>query len=160
MAYHSAQFFLAVQSLCPEVRLAFDFDISDTGSGPFISGWRRQDVAQPTLAEIEAVDTDDLLVKRSVPASVTRRQFFTQGAVSGWYSKAEALALLSSNTMPTSIVNYINSLPAEDQYPAKIYILGEAVYFRNSPVLNAMATAGGVTDKQLDSFFINAALIV
>jgi hypothetical protein len=77
--------------------------------------------------------------------------------VLGWYTQAQALALLSSNTLPPSITSYINSLPAASQYAAQAYILGEATYQRNSPVLTAMASAGGVTSAQLDQLFIAAA---
>ena len=62
MAYNPSQILLAVESLRPGLQLQIDFELADLndGKGPFISVWKRQDVAKPTKAEIEAVDTDAL----------------------------------------------------------------------------------------------------
>ena len=62
MAYNPAQILLAVESLRPGLQLQIDFELADLndGKGPFISVWKRQDVAKPTKEEIEAVDTDAL----------------------------------------------------------------------------------------------------
>lgn len=61
MAYHPKDFVLALTSLRPGLVANVDFEVSDHGEGPFISRWERADVAQPTVPEIEAVDTDALL---------------------------------------------------------------------------------------------------
>jgi hypothetical protein len=62
MAYNPSQILLAVESLRPGLQLQVDFELADLndGNGPFISAWKRPDAAQPTKAEIEAVDTDAL----------------------------------------------------------------------------------------------------
>ena len=62
MAYNPAKILLAVESLRPGLQLQIDFELADLhdGNGPFISVWKRQDVTEPTKAEIEAVDTDEL----------------------------------------------------------------------------------------------------
>jgi len=62
MAYNPAQILLAVESLRPGLQLQIDFELADLndGNGPFVSAWKREDVAEPTKAEIEAVDTDAL----------------------------------------------------------------------------------------------------
>lgn len=62
MAYDPAQILLAVQSLRSGLQVQVDFELADLndGNGPFISAWKRQDVAEPTKKEIEAVDTDAL----------------------------------------------------------------------------------------------------
>ncbi len=61
MAYHPKDIVLALKSLHPSLAANVDFEVSDHGDGPFISRWEREDLAQPTAAEIEAVDTDALL---------------------------------------------------------------------------------------------------
>jgi hypothetical protein len=61
MAYHSADFVLALTSLRPGLAANVDFEVSDHGDGPFISRWERADVSQPTAVEIATVDTDALL---------------------------------------------------------------------------------------------------
>ncbi|QPF93775.1 XkdW family protein [Bradyrhizobium commune] len=61
MAYHPKDFVLALAALRPGLARNIDFEVSDHGDGPFISRWERTDVAQPTAAEVAAVDTDALL---------------------------------------------------------------------------------------------------
>lgn len=62
MAYDPAQILQAVESLRPGLQLQVDFELADLndGNGPFISVWKRHDVAQPTKQEIQAVDTEAL----------------------------------------------------------------------------------------------------
>ena len=63
MAYNSKQILLAVEHIRPGLKLGEDFELADhgDGNGPFISAWNRDDLAAPTKAEIEEVDTDALL---------------------------------------------------------------------------------------------------
>lgn len=84
MAYHPAQFVLAVQSLRPGTKPLVDFMASDEGAGPFISAWLRADVNQPTAAEIEAVDTDALL---KAPQSILSQDLMAQ------FTAADAAAI-------------------------------------------------------------------
>jgi hypothetical protein len=65
MAYHPSQIWLAMQSLHPKLVLNVDYELALIEGAPQISGWKRSDVAQPTQAEIEAVDTDALLRSQS-----------------------------------------------------------------------------------------------
>ena len=65
MAYHSKDFVLALTSLRPGLTVNADFEVSDSGDGPFICRWERADVPQPTTMEIEAVDTDVLLQQQA-----------------------------------------------------------------------------------------------
>ncbi len=69
MAYQSKDYVLALTSLCPGLAVNVDFEVSDHGSGPFISRWERADLTQPTLAEIESVDTDALLREQATFAA-------------------------------------------------------------------------------------------
>ncbi|NEU94814.1 hypothetical protein [Bradyrhizobium uaiense] len=75
MAFQPEQFVAAVQSLRPGLMPRVDFDVSNDGSGPVISGWYRADVAQPTQAQIEAVDTDALKAPESVLPQDLMAQF-------------------------------------------------------------------------------------
>ena len=94
-----------------------------------------------------------------VPVSVTRRQYYMEGAAMGWFTQAQALALIQTGTLPPSIVSYVNSLPANQQFAAQMYLIGETTYYRNNALLNAMATAGGISQATMDAVFIAAALL-
>lgn len=67
MAYQSKDILLAIQSLCPTLSLMVDYVLADLGDGqgPRITMWNSTAVAQPTQAQIEAVDTDALLAAQA-----------------------------------------------------------------------------------------------
>ncbi len=94
-----------------------------------------------------------------VPASVTRRQYYMQGVVAGWFTQAQALALITAGTLPPSVITFVSSLPVGQQFAANMYLIGEMNYYRNNPLLNQLVTAGGITQTFMDSFFIAAALL-
>ncbi len=64
MAYDRAQILLAIQNLRPGLENGVDFELACIAGKNQISVWNRTDVAAPTEAEIEAVDTDALLAAR------------------------------------------------------------------------------------------------
>jgi hypothetical protein len=67
VAHNSKQIPLAVEHIRPGLKLGEDFDLADRGdgNGPFMSAWNRDDLAAPTIAEIEEFGTDALLKDRS-----------------------------------------------------------------------------------------------
>lgn len=95
----------------------------------------------------------------TTPVSVTRRQYYMQGVAAGWFTQAQALALIQLGTLPPSVVNFVASLPANQQFAANMYLIGAATYERNNPLLVALTTAGGISAAFMDSFFIAAALL-
>lgn len=94
-----------------------------------------------------------------VPSSVSRRQYYMQGVTVGWFTQAQALALIQLGTLPPSVVTFVASLPANQQFAANMYLVGSATYERNNPLLIALTTAGGISSAFMDSFFIAAALL-
>lgn len=60
MGYKSTQIDLAIQHLCAGLIVNFDYELSDLGQGPVISQWRTDKYAQPTVAQLQAVDTEAL----------------------------------------------------------------------------------------------------
>jgi hypothetical protein len=80
MAYQPGQILLAMQALRPGLVNNVDFELAVTDGAPFISVWNRTDVAQPTQAEIEAVDTDALLAPKTVLAQDLMAQFTADDA--------------------------------------------------------------------------------
>ncbi|MBR1206608.1 MULTISPECIES: hypothetical protein [unclassified Bradyrhizobium] len=92
--YRPEQFVDAILSLCSGLQPRIDFDVTNDGDGPVISGWYRTDVAQPTQAQIEAVDTDALqdpatvlpqdLMAQFTAADAAKIQAAIAGNVSFW----------------------------------------------------------------------------
>lgn len=67
MAYNPGDMVVAILSLCPGLRNTVDFEVADLGdgNGPFLAHWYNKSVAQPTKAQIEAVDTDALIAAQA-----------------------------------------------------------------------------------------------
>lgn len=86
-----------------------------------------------------------------VPAA-SRRQFFQQAAISGIISQDEALDAVTTGALPTAILAFINTLPTDQQFGAKM--LFSAIEFqRSSPLANAFGQTIGLTPEQIDAFF-------
>lgn len=62
MSYNPLYIDLAVQALCPGLVNHVDYTLSDKGdgNGPYISSWTTTKFSQPTMAQLQAVDTDAL----------------------------------------------------------------------------------------------------
>lgn len=59
MAYHSTEFVRAIISLRPTAVPHVDFEVVSDENGPRITSWTHGSI-QPTLVQIQAVDTDAL----------------------------------------------------------------------------------------------------
>lgn len=63
MVYSPSHIDFAVQSLCPGLVNGADYVLSDhnDGNGPVISVWNTTKYPQPTVAQLEAVDTEAIV---------------------------------------------------------------------------------------------------
>ncbi|MGY5791902.1 hypothetical protein ACXHXM_16825 len=96
-------------------------------------------------------------VERAAPIpAISRRQFFQQAAVAGIITENEALAAVTTGALPTSVTAFINSLPTDQQFGAKM-LFSVNEFQRSSPMANAFGQAIGITPEQTDDFFTAAA---
>lgn len=106
-------------------------------------------------------DSMEVLEFRKPPqiiSPISRRQFFQQAAISGIISESEALAAVTTGALPAAITAYISTLPADQQFGAKmLFSVGEFV--RSSPMANAFGQTLGLTPEQIDAFFTAAAAL-
>lgn len=135
MAYQSKDFVRAVLSLCPDLVPNVDFEACDFGEGPVIGHWYRNDVAQPTQAEIEAVDTE--AIPPPVPVSATPRQ--------------ARLALLQAGLLDQAQAAVDAAGPA-----AKITWDYALEIRREDPLIVGIGVLLGITSEQIDNLFRTA----
>jgi hypothetical protein len=95
----------------------------------------------------------------SVPASVTRRQFFQAAAQDSLITQAEALAVFATGAIPAALATAITALPAAQQFAAKLAILGGSSFERANPLVAALGAGMGQTPAQIDALFILAATL-
>ncbi|PAY07193.1 hypothetical protein CK489_15445 [Bradyrhizobium sp. UFLA03-84] len=158
MAFQPEQFVIAVQSLCPGLMPRIDFEVTNDGTGPMISKWNRPDVAQPTPAQIEAVDTDAIKAALQIP-DISLRQFYQQLAVQGVITQDDALSAVRTGALPSALQTIVNGLPQAQQFPATMMLSGASTFQRSNSMTAAIGAAYGWTSEQIDAFFVAAAQI-
>lgn len=161
MAYNPKQILLAMQALYPGLQNRVDYELADLGegAGPFVSAWHRDDIQQPTMAQIEAVDTDALLGATEVPGMISDRQFFQQLAVQNVITPAEALDAVKTGAIPTALQALIDQMPEGQRFAAEMLVSGATTFMRDHPMTIAIGNAYGWTSGQVDALFVAAALL-
>lgn len=93
----------------------------------------------------------------SVPEFISDRQFFQQLASDGDITEDEALAAVMTGTMPKKLTDAIASLPAEQQFPAKMLVCGATQFERSNPMVPGLGQALGKSATDLDAIWTAAA---
>ncbi len=89
---------------------------------------------------------------------ISDRQFFQQANVSGIITQSEALAAVATGTIPNTLVTIINTIPDENErFSTQMILTGATTFSRNHPLTISVGTALGLTDEQIDQFFLAAA---
>ncbi len=102
----------------------------------------------------------------AVPMVITDRQFFQQlastpkpGATDGStiITQADAIAAVSTGTVPSAMQPLINGLPAAERFAATMKIAGATQFNIADPITLAIAAAYGWSQAQLEAFWTAAA---
>jgi hypothetical protein len=92
---------------------------------------------------------------RPVPQSITRRQCAKQLLALSMISGDEAIAMTRNGTPPAMVQAYLDNMQEPDRTSATIDFAADT-YLRNNPLLAALMAANGMTEEQVDQFFIEA----
>lgn len=128
---------------------------------PFIPPSGQQITGEPSYSIVDGAVVENYATE-AIPVapapqitSISRRQFFQQLAAQGIITQAESITALTG-TLPPEITTVISALPADDQYPATMLLLGATAINLTDPMTVVFATAYGWTTDQTGAFF-NAA---
>lgn len=91
-----------------------------------------------------------------VPQEISDRQFFQQLAIMGMITEDEALAAVSTGTLPASFETIINTLPEEQRFTAKMLVQGATIFNRQNQFVAYFAYATGMTSEQVDDLWRQA----
>ena len=80
-------------------------------------------------------------------------QMLTGLVAQGWITEAEGDAWLEG-TLPAAVLGLIAGLPAEQRFAAKARAARPSVVERSNPLVLGLAAIQGVTEAQMDAFFI------
>lgn len=115
--------------------------------------------ATPWPGAQTAADVRAALAPYGYPcSSITRRQFYQQCAIAGIITEAEALAV-ANGTLPAALATIVNSMPADQQFGAKMLLIWATEFDRNHPMVAVIAAARNMTDAQVDAFFQAAGVL-
>jgi hypothetical protein len=91
--------------------------------------------------------------KESVPQTISDRQFFQQLAVMRLITEEEALAYVQSGTLPPAFLSFINQLPANQRFDARMKLTGANSFHRDNPLVNAFAGMYGMASADVDNLW-------
>jgi hypothetical protein len=114
--------------------------------------------ANARVAELEAEVT---ALKAAVPApppqeavhSISDRQFAQGLAARKLITETEALAWVRDGTLPAAIAAYVEALPEDQRFAAKMVLCGAVEFRFSSPHVAAFASAVGMDDVALREFW-------
>lgn len=74
----------------------------------------------------------------------------------GWITETEGNGWITG-TLPPAVNAVIDTLPAEQRFPARARALRPSVVLRSDPLVPALGAAAGKTSAQIDAFFVTYA---
>jgi hypothetical protein len=83
------------------------------------------------LADGGAIDLAEPI--SDVPPMISDRQFFQQLAIMELITENEALAYVQTGTLPGAFLSFIDQLPADQRFDAKMKLTGANTFDRNNP---------------------------
>lgn len=113
---------------------------------------RKVDVTTGAIVEVEE-DIELPEIAMPAPSEISDRQFFQQCAILGLIDEDEALAAVSTGTMPAAMADFVETLPAEEQFAARMTIQGATAFHRDHPLVPAFGAAWQMDDAALDALW-------
>lgn len=96
---------------------------------------------------------EDWVLVDPVPSVISDRQFFQQLATQGLITENEALAAVQTGTLPAAILTFIDQLPVEQRFSAKMLLTGATQFERANPLVDAFGGMYGMGPEQVDELW-------
>lgn len=85
--------------------------------------------------------------------TISARQFFHGCALRGLCSEAEALDAVKNGTLPATLEGFVDQLPYDQQFNARMLLSGATTFNRSNPLTAAFGQMAGMTPADLDGFW-------
>lgn len=92
-----------------------------------------------------------------VPHEISDRQFFQQLALMGLITEEEAIAAVATGTLPPAMAGFIDQLPAEQRFAARMALQGATTFVRTNPLVETFGEMQGMTPEQINDLWRAAA---
>lgn len=116
------------------------------------------DIIEITEAEADAIRAANA-PPPAVPQEISDRQFFQQLAVMGLITEDEAIAAVATGTLPAAMAAFIDQLPAEQQFAARMALQGATTFLRSNPLVETFGAMQGMTSAEIDVLWRAAAVL-
>ncbi|KQZ50325.1 hypothetical protein ASD54_08705 [Rhizobium sp. Root149] len=115
----------------------------------------RYDVKTKTTTTVEIAP---LPPSKPYLRNLSRRQFYQALALGDdpYITEAEALAAVASGMLPAAVEAIVSNLPSETQFSARMLLVGATTFVRSHPLVGAFGVALGMSESQLDEFWLGA----
>lgn len=132
------------------------------------SGWSAIIPGDPGWAEaLEKYSGGDPTVSVPPPplattltiSAISDRQMAQIMATKNIISEAEALAWVSSGTVPIAMDALVNGLPEGDRFAARMLLAGATTFERSHPLVAVLGASYGMSSGEIDDLFRAAALL-
>ena len=94
-----------------------------------------------------------------LPSVISDRQFFQQLAIENYITQDEAINAVSIGAIPSVLEGFVNSLPLEYQFNARMILSGATEFERYHPMVAMVGQYMGLSDADIDGFFQRASLL-
>ena len=94
-----------------------------------------------------------------VPQAISDRQFFQQLAVMGLISEEEAIAAVSTGTLPPAMAAFVGQLPSDERFAARMALQGATTFLRSNALVGTFGAMQGMTPEEIDNLWRAAALL-
>ena len=91
-----------------------------------------------------------------VPETISDRQFFQALAIRELITKAEALAAVSTGTLPAAMEAMLAGMSDDEEFAARMLLQGATTFKRSHPLTQAFGSGFGMTPEQIDELWIEA----
>lgn len=102
----------------------------------------------------DAQDEATELAAARAKMRMSRRQLLIGLRERGWISEAEAIAAATTGAMPAAVEAAIGALDADARVRARITWAAMSEAQRIDPLVGLLAAVQGVTDAEIDTFFV------
>ena len=90
---------------------------------------------------------------------ISDRQFFQQLALAGFIERSEALAAVKTGEIPQALSGLLDNLPLDARFNAEMLLSGATQFDRYHPLVAQIAAAQGMTDDDVDQFWLAASVL-
>jgi hypothetical protein len=144
-------------------RLRHEAEAASAAAVASVEAAQRERDAAATARDMVTAERDELRAQlaalQAAPVSVSDRQFFQALAQAGSITPDEALAAVMTGTLPARIEAAVKSLPAEQQFAARMLLSGATTFERGHPMVAQLGAALDYDDVALDALWRAAAAL-